>query len=209
AISSLAHLQKDNKDITKQIASYLSEPHFPIRFASIFALGARGDASAIPALEVLLKSDDLSIEMAPMIKRQIASLKKPSGGKGAAIGEEGEEGEGAEGASAAAAGNDQSAVAKRLDRLEHLVQEVNDRLKTIETHLPPPKHGGGLPIVDISQRSQKLGAHKYSQRSSITIHGVQLRVSDFDPHGCANKMRKSRKLFPVGPVTIVSPSLAK
>jgi aminopeptidase N len=139
AISSLAHLQKDNKDITKQIASYLSEPHFPVRFASIFALGARGDASAIPALEVLLKSDDLSIEMAPMIKRQIASLKKPSGGKGAAVGEEGEEGAGGEEASAAAAGNDQSAVAKRLDRLEHLMQEVNDRLKTIETRVPPPK----------------------------------------------------------------------
>jgi aminopeptidase N len=139
AISSLAHLQKDNKDITRQIASYLSEPHFPVRFASIFALGARGDASAIPALEVLLKSDDLSIEMAPMIKRQIASLRKPSGGKGAAVGEEGEEGEVAEGAPAAAASNDQSAVAKRLDRLEHLIQEVNDRLKTIETHLPPPK----------------------------------------------------------------------
>jgi len=30
AISSLARLQKDNKDITKQIVSYLNEPHFPI-----------------------------------------------------------------------------------------------------------------------------------------------------------------------------------
>ncbi len=137
AISSLAHLQKDNKDITRQLASYLSEPHFPVRFASIFALGARGDDSAIPALEALLKSDDLSIEMAPMIKRQIARLKKPASAKGAASGEEGEEGEGAAGASAAT--NDQGAVAKRLDKLEQLMQEMNDRLKTIETRLPPPK----------------------------------------------------------------------
>ncbi len=137
AISSLAHLQKDNKDITRQLASYLSEPHFPVRFASIFALGTRGDDSAIPALEALLKSDDLSIEMAPMIKRQIARLKKPASGKGAASGEEGEEGEGAAGASAA--GNDQGAVAKRLDKLEQLMQEMNDRLRTIETRLPPPK----------------------------------------------------------------------
>ena len=137
AISSLARLQKDNKEITRQLAFYLSEPHFPVRFASIFALGTRGDASAIPALEALLKSDDLSIEMAPMIKRQIARLKKPAGGKGAASGEEGEEGEGA--AEASAAGNDQGAVAKRLDKLEQLMQEMNDRLKTIETRLPPPK----------------------------------------------------------------------
>jgi aminopeptidase N len=137
AISSLARLQKDNKDITRQLASYLSEPHFPVRFASIFALGTRGDDSAIPALEALLKSDDLSIEMAPMIKRQIARLKKPAGGKGAASGEEGEEGEGP--AEASAAANEQGAVAKRLDKLEQLMQEMNDRLKTIETRIPPPK----------------------------------------------------------------------
>src|SRR6266436_1296386 len=75
AINSLGRLQKDNKDITKQIASYLTEPHFPVRTAAIYALGARGDATAIPALEALLKNDDLSIEMVPMIKGQIARLK--------------------------------------------------------------------------------------------------------------------------------------
>ncbi len=138
AISSLARLQKDNKDITNQIASYLSEPHFPIRMASIFALGARGDASAIPALEALLKSDDLSIEMAPMIKRQITSLKAPAGEKRHQRGEASGEDEDPE-ASPSAATNDQGAVAKRLDRLEHLMQEMADRLKTIETRLPPPK----------------------------------------------------------------------
>lgn len=138
AIASLARLQKDNKDITKQIASYLGEPHFPVRMASIFALGARGDASAVPALEALLKSDDLSIEMAPMIKSQIARLKKPEGGKSPAPGDENGEGEGAAEGSPEA-GNDQGAVAKRLDRLEHLIQEMNDHLKTIETRLPPPK----------------------------------------------------------------------
>jgi aminopeptidase N len=138
AISSLARLQKDNKDITKQIASYLSEPHFPIRMASIFALGARGDASAIPALETLLKSDDLSIEMAPMIKRQIASLKTPAGEKRHQRGEASDEEQDSE-ASPSPAANEPGAVAKRLDRLEHLMQEMADRLKTIETRLPPPK----------------------------------------------------------------------
>jgi hypothetical protein len=30
-------------------------------------------------------------------------------------------------------------VAERLDQLEHLMQEMNDRLKTIETRLPAEK----------------------------------------------------------------------
>src|SRR5712664_1190695 len=81
AIRSLARLQKDNKDITKQLAAYLTEPHFSVRMASVYALGGRGDATAIPALEALLKSDDLSIEMVPMIKAQIARLKKPADAK--------------------------------------------------------------------------------------------------------------------------------
>src|SRR5580692_4442756 len=138
AIASLARLQKDNKDIMKRIASYLSESHFPVRMASIFALGARGDASAIPALEALLKSDDLSIEMVPMIKGQIATLKTSGGERRRS---RGETSGGDEESAPSGAANDQSegAVAKRMDRLEHLMQEMSDRLKTIETRLPPPK----------------------------------------------------------------------
>jgi aminopeptidase N len=138
AIASLARLQKDNKDITKRLASYLSESHFPVRMATIFALGARGDASAIPALEALLKSDDLSIEMVPMIKGQIATLKAPSGEKHHLRGEASSEDEVADAASSTT-GSDQGAIAKRLDHLEHLMQEMSDRLKTIETRLPPIK----------------------------------------------------------------------
>jgi hypothetical protein len=37
--------QKHNKEITTQIASYLSEQHAQIRFTSIFALGSRDDNS--------------------------------------------------------------------------------------------------------------------------------------------------------------------
>jgi aminopeptidase N len=124
AISSLSRLQKGEKQITEQIASYLTEPHAPIRFASINALGERGDASAIPALEALLKSSDLSIEMAPMIKGQIARLQHGAGKKP-------EAGEGPEGGA-----GDQD-VAKRLERLEKLIQQMNERLKTIEDRLPP------------------------------------------------------------------------
>jgi len=127
AISSLARLDKNNKEITEQITGYLTEPHFRVRISAIFALGTRGDASAIPALETLLKSNDLSIEMAPMIKGQIARLKKEPGG--AAGGAQG--GDKAEG--------DSAAMAKKLDRLEHLLQEMSERLKAIEEKMPPKK----------------------------------------------------------------------
>jgi aminopeptidase N len=127
AINSLARLQKDNKDITKQISAYLMEPHFPVRMAAIYALGGRGDATAIPALEALLNSGDLSIEMAPMIKGQIERLKKPAEGKpGAGPGEASGEGE-------------KQTTDQRLDKLERLLQEMSERLKSMEKRLPPPK----------------------------------------------------------------------
>jgi len=133
AISSLARLQKDNKDITNQLAGYLSEPHYPIRMSAIFALGSRGDASAIPALEALLKSNDLSIEMAPMVKGQIEHLKNPKA-KISHYGPIGEEEAGADGEEEAAKPTED----QRLSHLEELVQEMNDRLKSMESRLPPP-----------------------------------------------------------------------
>jgi aminopeptidase N len=143
AIFSLARLQKDNKEITTQIASYLPEQHFGIRMAAVSALGARGDAAAIPALEQLLKSDDLSIEVAPMIKEQIAHLKRPAKEKrdGHATASSASDDDDDEASSEGnSSGNGNTAVvAERLDKLEHLMQEMNDRLKTIETRLPTEK----------------------------------------------------------------------
>ncbi len=134
AIASLAKLDKSNPGITAELASYLKEPHFTVRVATIVALGSRGDAGAIPALEALMKSDDLSIEVTPMIKEQIARLSAPHGARAAAASadDDEEEGDGEE----PAAGGD-SGVPKRLDKLEQLVREMNERLKTIESRLPP------------------------------------------------------------------------
>ena len=142
AINSLGRLEKDNKDITKQVAAYLSEPHFPVRMASIFALGSRGDDAAIPALEDLLKSNDLSIEMVPMIKGQISRLKNPQGARGNAHAHYGEEGDDQDEATNenASAGSGQGEILQRLDKLEHLIQQMNERLNFIEGRLPPPKH---------------------------------------------------------------------
>jgi aminopeptidase N len=126
AINSLARLQKSNKEITNEIAGYLNDPEFRVRLASIFALGSRGDVSAIPALEAQLKSNDLSIELAPMIKTQIRRLKNPGNGSTG-----GHMGMGGESEQTVKSGDDQ-----RLSRLEQLVEEMNTRLKTIESRLP-------------------------------------------------------------------------
>jgi len=126
AIGSLARLQKDNKELTQVIAGYLQDSHFPIRRTAIYALGGRGDASAIPALEAMLQSKNLSIEMQPTIKEQIERLKNPMA-KGGAHGMMSDEGKGGE----KTGGDD------RLVHLEQLVQEMNSRLKEIEKRLPP------------------------------------------------------------------------
>jgi hypothetical protein len=125
AISSLARLQKDNQELTGVISGYLQDSHFPIRRTAIYSLGMRGDASAIPALEAMLQSKNLSIEMQPTIKEQIERLKNPSvkgGPHGTAHPEPN---------TASKADGDE-----RLSHLEQLVQEMNDRLKEIEKRLP-------------------------------------------------------------------------
>jgi hypothetical protein len=135
AINSLGRLQKDNKDITKQIADYLSEPHFSVRIAAIYALGSRGDATAVPALEALLKSDDLSIEIMPMIKGQIARLKKTGEGKPSTTSSSADPGE----EPAEHINPEKLTTEQRLEKLERLLQEMSERLKSIEKRLPPPK----------------------------------------------------------------------
>jgi hypothetical protein len=70
-----------------------------------------------------------------MIKGQIARLKKPAAAEPTP--RNGDSGEAAGSRSETSGGSE--AVVERLDKLEHLVQEMNGRLKSIETRLPPPK----------------------------------------------------------------------
>ena len=63
--------------------------------------------------------------MAPMIKGQIARLKRGPAKPG-------------EGAGGEAGAGDQD-VAKRLERLEKMLTEMSERLKTIEDRLPAKK----------------------------------------------------------------------
>jgi aminopeptidase N len=138
AIASLARLDKQNKELTQQIASYLNEPYFNIRWSVIHALGMRGDASAVPALEALLKRDDLSIEMVPEIKEQIEHLQQPKQAKKKPAQNEEEE--------ASAEGDDEestqnvkganAAITNRLDHLEELIEQMSKQLKSMESRLP-------------------------------------------------------------------------
>ena len=137
AISSLGALDKDNKAITQLLTSYLAEPRFSIRVAAVGALGRRGDASAIPSLEVLLTSKDLSIEMVPIIKRQIAQLQNKNNPKYA---RDAEDEEGASASAKQPSDKQASENNERLERIEQLTQEMNDRLKAIESRLPAIKN---------------------------------------------------------------------
>jgi aminopeptidase N len=134
AISSLGRLDKTDASITQLLATYISESHFSVRIAAITALGSRGDATAIPALQTLLTSKDLSIEMVPIIKRQIAHLQSQSASKSAKNSDDDDE------PAAAAAPAKAVADNTRLERIEHLTEEMNDRLKAIESRLPPAKN---------------------------------------------------------------------
>ena len=145
AIASLARLDKQNKELTQQIASYLNEPYFNIRWSVLHALGARGDASAIPALEALLKRDDLSIEMVPEIKDQIERLQQPKQAKKKKPAQEEEEAsaEGDDDASSQSESGASPAITNRLDHLEELIEQMSKQLKSMESRLPAqpqPQH---------------------------------------------------------------------
>ena len=73
--------------------------------------------------------------MAPMIKGQIARLKKPVDVKPRANPSSGDGDE----ESAENAGNEKITTEQRLEKLERLLQEMSERLKSMEKRLPPAK----------------------------------------------------------------------
>jgi aminopeptidase N len=75
AIGAIAELDKTNKDITRVLISYLSEPYFDVRLSAIFALAARGDQDAIAPLEDLLHKGQLTVAIGPYLELAIRILK--------------------------------------------------------------------------------------------------------------------------------------
>ncbi len=74
AITSLAAMDKKDKGITAALISYLKEPYFDVRLATIIALGARGDTAAVEPLEALLKSGDLPPEQESFVRTTLSAL---------------------------------------------------------------------------------------------------------------------------------------
>jgi aminopeptidase N len=123
AIGSLGRLDKKNKAIESQLISFLDEPYFDVRFAALFALGARGDPAAIAPLEALLNQPDLSPEFATHIRGELARLKHTEPGAP----------ESQAAPQASATGTEE--VLQRLNKLEQQMAQVNSRLAKIEQSL--------------------------------------------------------------------------
>jgi aminopeptidase N len=130
AIGALGRVDLKNHDITARLVSYLNESSFDIRYASIFALGRRGDPSAIEPLEAFLKTGTLSISIPHAVEGLIEQLKtqNPAHRDSPAVDQKITDTPGA------TAGNNPVAV-DRLDRLERQMTEINDRLRKIEASL--------------------------------------------------------------------------
>lgn len=134
AITALGRTDLRNHDITERLISYLKESSFDIRFAAVFALGRRGDPTAVEPLEALLKTGQLSIGVPHAVEDLIAELKgkaAPQNGSAAADQKSGD--------AAADSGKNSQEVIDRLDRLEQQLTDMNNRLRRIEASLPGSK----------------------------------------------------------------------
>ncbi|HEY2646695.1 MAG TPA: M1 family aminopeptidase [Candidatus Acidoferrales bacterium] len=136
AIGALGRVDLKNHEITTRLISYLNENSFDIRFATIFALGRRGDPTAVEPLETLLKTGQLSIGVPHAVENLIEELKsKAAAQKGpSASGQKTDQRNG----DAAAPSNNQ-AVLDRLDHLDRQLSDMNGRLQRIESSLPGGK----------------------------------------------------------------------
>jgi hypothetical protein len=127
AIASLAQLDKKNEAVGRQLITFLDDQAFDIRTATVNALGDRGDQSAIPALEAMLRRTDLPVNFPNVIERALDRLRRTNTDSDAGPAETRAP---AEGAAAA------PEVLDRLRSVEQTLTEVNDRLKRIEQALP-------------------------------------------------------------------------
>lgn len=131
AISGLGHADIKNHDITARLISYLNESSFDIRRAAIFALGRRGDPSAIEPLEAVLKTGHFSFSVPHAVEELIDQLKALSTPR-----------KGPSSPDQKVTDPDTAnhrAVLDRLDRLERQMTEISNQLHKIEAALPVDK----------------------------------------------------------------------
>ncbi len=132
AIGSLGRVDLKNHDITARLISYLNESSFDIRFATIFALGRRGDPTAIEPLEALLKTGQLSIGVPHAVENLIEELRGKSAPQPSAAATSQKNNE-------SVTANASQAVLDRLDHVEHQLTDMNEKLQRIESSLPAKK----------------------------------------------------------------------
>jgi HEAT repeats/PBS lyase HEAT-like repeat len=136
AIGSLGSVGKGNKDVTRALLSYLSEPRVS-KYATVYALGRHGDPDAIPALEDLLKSGKLLFGLSSITKGQIEAIRAQVAGAKPGDGAYG--GAGAAADSNAGAGADTAEMLKELEKVERQLDEMNQRLEKIEEQVSTNK----------------------------------------------------------------------
>jgi aminopeptidase N len=134
AIEALGRVDLKDHEITARLITYLNESSFDIRYASIFALGHRGDPTAIEPLEALLKTGQLSISIPHRVELLIEQLKAQS----APPKETPSANQKSDDSAAASAGSNQM-VLDRLGRLEQQMSDMNNQLRKIEAVLSPGK----------------------------------------------------------------------
>jgi aminopeptidase N len=143
AIQSLGRLGVKDEAVETRLIGYLGETYDNVRRSAIGALGQRGDPAAIPALEAMLKSNELALGSSPQLVATIARLK--NGGTGGGRGGRGGAGASATGTPAAATvgtpppSADMGQILEKLNQLEQHVAELNARLKKIEDKVGAPK----------------------------------------------------------------------
>jgi len=135
AIGSLGRVDLKNHDITARLISYLDESSFDIRFATVFALGRRGDPTAIEPLETLLKGGQFTVGVPHEVEDLIAQLKAQNAPKKDSPAADQKNGEPA----VTAVPNNNQAVLDRLDHLEQQLTDMNARLRRIESSLSGSK----------------------------------------------------------------------
>src|SRR5579863_3353518 len=99
----------------------------------LFLRWAAGDPAAIEPMEALLKSGQLSIGVPHAVEDLIAELRAKASKQNESQPTD------QKAADASAASTNNQALLDRLDRLEHQLTEVNERLRRIESSLPGSK----------------------------------------------------------------------
>jgi hypothetical protein len=149
AILSLGRLGMKDAAVETRLIQYLGETYDSVRRTAIGALGQRGDPAAIPALEAMLKSNELALGSSPQLTATIARLK--NGGTGGGRGGRGGAGtpavDGAPSTSVPSGGvvggvDLNALVTQLLDRVTRLdqhISELNAEVKKLEDKVNAPK----------------------------------------------------------------------